>query len=210
MTKRDYYEVLGVGRDASDDEIKKAYRRLAVQYHPDKNPGDHQAEESFKEATEAYEALKDPAKRRRYDQFGHAAFGQGAGPGAGGFGGFDLSDALRAFMRDFGGFGDFDDLFGGRRGRGQRMHRGQDLQVRLPLTLEEIATGVEKKIKLNKLKSCEECGGSGAFGRGSQFVSDLRRGLRNPTGLTEYSRSVCKRHRVSSVQWRRRDHCHTL
>jgi molecular chaperone DnaJ len=162
MTKRDYYEVLGVGRDASDDEIKKAYRRLAVQYHPDKNPGDHQAEESFKEATEAYEALKDPAKRRRYDQFGHAAFGQGAGPGAGGFGGFDLSDALRAFMRDFGGFGDFDDLFGGRRGRGQRMHRGQDLQVRLPLTLEEIATGVEKKIKLNKLKSCEECGGSGA------------------------------------------------
>jgi len=162
MTKRDYYEVLGVGREAADDEIKKAYRRLAVQYHPDKNPGDQQAEESFKEATEAYEALKDPAKRRHYDQFGHAAFGQGAGPGAGGFGGIDLSDALRAFMRDFGGFGDFDDLFGGRRGRGRQMHRGQDLQVRLPLTLEEIARGVEKTIKLNKLKTCEGCSGSGA------------------------------------------------
>jgi molecular chaperone DnaJ len=163
MSPRDYYEVLGVPKSASGDDIKKAYRKLAVQHHPDKNPGDKTAEEKFKEATEAYEVLKDDAKRRQYDQYGHAAF-SGPGGGAGGFGGmggFDLSDALRAFMRDFGGFGDFSDLFGGGR-RGRRVVRGQDLQVRLPLTLEEIATGVEKKIKLNKLKKCEACGGSGA------------------------------------------------
>ena len=163
MSKRDYYEVLGVSKSATDEEIKKAYRKLAVQFHPDKNPGDARAEESFKEATEAYEVLKDPAKRRQYDQMGHAAFSQGPGAGAQGFGGFDVSDALRAFMRDFGGFGDLDDLFGGggRRG-GRRRVRGQDLQVRLPLTLEEIASGVEKKIKLNKLKECDSCNGSGA------------------------------------------------
>jgi molecular chaperone DnaJ len=164
MTKRDYYEVLGVSREASLDDLKKAYRKLAVRYHPDKNPGDKHAEESFKEATEAYEVLKDPAKRQQYDQFGHAAFGgPGAGPaGFGGFGGFDLSDALRAFMRDFGGFGDFEDLLGGRRGQRRRAQRGQDLQVRLPLSLEEIAAGVDKKIKLNKLKACGVCKGSGA------------------------------------------------
>jgi molecular chaperone DnaJ len=163
MSKRDYYEVLGVSRGASEEEIKKAYRKLAVLHHPDKNPGDHKAEERFKEATEAYEVLKDAHKRRQYDQLGHAAFSQGPGPGGQGFGGFDVSDALRAFMRDFGAFGDVDDLFGsGGRGRGRRRSRGQDLQVRLPLTLEEIATGVEKKIKLNKLKECDVCGGTGA------------------------------------------------
>jgi len=166
MAKRDYYEVLGVDRSASEDDIKKAYRKLAVQFHPDKNPGDKSAEEKFKEATEAYEVLKDASKRRQYDQFGHAAFaGPQAGPGGfGGFGGFDLSDALRAFMRDFGGFGDVEDIFGGgvRRSRARRAQRGQDLQVRLPLTLEEIASGVEKKIKLNKLKPCDACKGSGA------------------------------------------------
>jgi molecular chaperone DnaJ len=166
VTKRDYYEILGVSRDASVEDLKKAYRKLAVKHHPDKNPGDKAAEEKFKEATEAYEALKDPEKRRQYDQFGHAAFSAGpSGPGGfGGYGGFDISDALRAFMRDFGGFHDLDDLFagGGRRGRGRRTQRGQDLQVRLPLTLEEIATGVEKKIKLNTLKQCDRCGGSGS------------------------------------------------
>ena len=162
MTKRDYYEVLGVSRSASEEEIKKAYRKLAVKYHPDKNPGNQQAEEHFKEATEAYEVLKDPGKRRQYDELGHAAFSQGPGPASQGFGGFDLSDALRAFMRDFGGFGGVDELFGtSGRGRGRRQ-RGQDLQVRLPLSLEEIATGVEKKIKLNKLKACDVCHGSGA------------------------------------------------
>jgi molecular chaperone DnaJ len=164
MSNGDYYEILGLSKGASEDDIKRAYRKLAVQYHPDKNPGNQEAEERFKEATEAYEVLKDAQKRAQYDQFGHAAFSRGTGGGAqGGFGGFDISDALRAFMRDFGGFSDLGDVFGGGgRGRGRRAQRGQDLQVRLPLTLEEIATGVEKTIKLNKLKSCEGCGGSGA------------------------------------------------
>jgi len=160
MTKRDYYEVLGLERGATEEEVKKAYRRLAVKYHPDKNPGDNSAEERFKEATEAYEVLKDPQKRQGYDRYGHAAFAQGVG--AGGFAGFDLSDALRAFMRDFGGFGDvFDDLFGG--GRASRRGgpaRGQDLRVQLPLTLEEIATGVTKKIRIQRLVRCDRCGGS--------------------------------------------------
>lgn len=167
MSKRDYYEILGVSQGSSTEELKKAYRKLALKYHPDKNPGDAKAEERFKEATEAYEILKDQGKRQQYDQFGHAAFSQGVPGGAGsaGFGGFDLSDALRAFMQDFGGFGsDFGDKFGAgvRRGRGRRGQRGQDLQVRLPLTLEEIASGVSKKIKLNHLKECDVCKGSGA------------------------------------------------
>jgi len=164
MDKRDYYEVLELERDAAVDEIKKAYRRQAVKYHPDKNPGDKTAEDKFKEATEAYEILKDPQKRAAYDQYGHAAFAQGTGPGAGhGFGGFDLSDALRAFMRDFGGFGGaFDDLFGGGDSRRGGPGRGQDLRVRLPLTLEEIAAGVTKKLKVRRLVTCSRCGGEGA------------------------------------------------
>jgi molecular chaperone DnaJ len=163
MAKRDYYDILGLGRDASEEDIKKAYRKLALQYHPDRNPGNKDAEEKFKEATEAYEVLKDPDKRARYDRFGHVGV-----TGAGGFegfdfGAFDLSDALRAFMRDFGGFGSvFDDFFGTttRTRRGRR--RGQDLQIRLKLTLEEIATGVEKKIKLKRLQKCDACNGTGA------------------------------------------------
>ena len=164
MAKRDYYEILELARDASEDDVKKAYRRQAVKYHPDKNPGDKAAEEKFKEATEAYEVLKDPQKRRAYDQYGHAAFQQGAGGGFGGFGTFDLSDALRAFMRDFGGFGGaFDDLFGGG-GRSQRGGpvRGQDLRIRLPLTLEELAAGTSKKLRIQRLVDCDRCGGSGA------------------------------------------------
>ena len=113
MAKRDYYEVLGLGRDAAEDDIKKAYRKLALQHHPDKNPGNKEAEERFKEATEAYEVLKDPQKRSTYDQFGHAGLGGGAGFGGFDFTSFDLGDALRAFMRDFGGFGSvFDNFFG--------------------------------------------------------------------------------------------------
>lgn len=166
MEKRDYYEVLGVGRDASTDEIKKAYRKQALQYHPDRNPGDTGAEEKFKEATEAYEILRDSDKRARYDQFGHAGLsGAGAG-GFEGFGGFDLSDALRAFMRDFGGFGGFEDFFGAgsrsRGGRGKRVMRGNDLQVRLKLKLSEVADGVSKKIKVNRMVTCSQCAGSGA------------------------------------------------
>ncbi len=161
MSKRDYYEVLGVDRGASEGDIKAAYRKLALKYHPDRNPNDTTAEEKFKEATEAYEVLKDPQKRQAYDQFGHAGLGQG-GPGFADFGGFDIGDALRAFMRDFGGGGSiFDDIFGMGRGGGRRSSRGEDLRVRIPLTLEEIAKGCEKSIRVKRLKQCESCGGSG-------------------------------------------------
>jgi molecular chaperone DnaJ len=161
MAKRDFYDVLGVDRAASEDEIKSAYRKLAMKYHPDRNPGDKQAEENFKEATEAYEVLKDPQNRQQYDQFGHAGLGQGPGGFGGGFG-FDISDALRAFMRDFGGGSMFEDFFGmGGGGQTRRSNRGEDLRVRIPLTLEEIATGVTKKIKVNNLVRCEACDGSG-------------------------------------------------
>lgn len=163
MEKRDYYEVLGVSRSATEEEIKKSYRRLAMKHHPDRNPGDAEAESKFKEATEAYEVLKDSTKRQRYDQFGHAGLGQGAGFPGGGFGfeGFDLSDALRAFMRDFGGGFGFEDLFGGRRS-GQVNNRGRDLQIRIGLTMEEIATGITKKLRVKRLKTCSECSGYGS------------------------------------------------
>ena len=162
MAKRDYYEVLGVARGAAEDEIKKAYRKIAFEQHPDRNPGDAKAEQKFKEATEAYEVLRDSDKRARYDQFGHAATG-GAGPAGADFSGFDLADALRAFMRDFGGdAGGFGDLFGGRATSGPA--RGDDLQVRLKLTLEEIATGVEKKIRVKHLRTCATCEGRGGQG----------------------------------------------
>jgi len=161
MTKRDYYEVLGVSRDATEEEIKKAYRRLAMEYHPDRNPGSKEAEEKFKELAEAYEVLRDPEKRRRYDLYGIEGLKAGGYEGFGGFGaGFDLSDALRIFMSE--GFG-FGDLFGmGRGERGREAPRGTDLQIRLKLTLEEIAEGVEKKLKVKKLIRCPNCQGSGA------------------------------------------------
>lgn len=159
MSNRDYYEVLGVSREASEDEIKKAYRKLAMKYHPDKNPGNSEAEEKFKEASEAYEVLKDSEKRQRYNAYGHAGVKGGHNPFAGVD--FDLSDALRTFMSE--GFG-FGDIFGmGRGGRsGERKIRGSDLQLRMPLSLEEIATGVTKKLRLKKLVKCDECSGSGA------------------------------------------------
>lgn len=163
MTKRDYYEVLGVSKSASEEEIKKAYRKLAMDCHPDRNPGSKEAEERFKECTEAYEILRDPHKKSRYDQFGHS--GLAGTPGFEGFdfSTFDLSDALRAFMRDSGGFGNvFDNFFGSTREAGRNHVRGQDLQLKLMLTLEEIAAGVEKIIKLKHLEKCLECGGTGA------------------------------------------------
>ncbi len=169
MNKRDYYEILSVDRNASKDEIKKAYRKLAFKYHPDKNPGDKASEESFKEASEAYEVLNDAERRSVFDQYGHAGIsGAGArgGDPFGGFGGgagFDLSDALRAFMRDFGGFGGVDDMFGGGRGGARsRNRRGRDLQLKVKLTLMEVAHGVEKQIRVNKQVVCVECSGSGS------------------------------------------------
>lgn len=178
MAKRDYYEVLGVERSADEQTIKSAYRKKAMQFHPDRNPGNKEAEEQFKEATEAYEVLKDPQKKQAYDQYGHAGLGQSGGFGAGGYGGFegfDLSDALRAFMRDFGagsGGGMFDELFGGR----GRSNRGEDLRVRIKLTLEEIATGVEKQIKVNRQVRCDSCGGSGVAAGSSKRTCTTCRG----------------------------------
>ncbi len=167
---RDYYEILGVDRKASKEDIKKAYRKIAMKYHPDKNPGDKEAENKFKEAAEAYSVLSDDDKRRKYDQFGHAGvkggdagFGGAQGFGAGGFG-FDLSDALRTFMEDFGGFGGFEDFFGGgssRRTRRRTSNKGSNLKVKLALTLEEINQGVSKKIKLKRMEACDVCKGEG-------------------------------------------------
>jgi molecular chaperone DnaJ len=156
MSKRDYYETLGVSKGASEEEIKKAYRKLAIKYHPDKNPDDKTAEDKFKEAAEAYEVLSNSEKRQRYDQFGHAGVGGSAG---GGFGGMNMDDIFSQFGDIFGGaFGGFS----GGGGRGRRVARGTNLRVKVKLTLAEIANGVEKKIKVNKHVACKTCSGSGA------------------------------------------------
>ena len=162
--KRDYYEVLGVGRNATDEEIKKAYRKKAIQYHPDKNPGDKEAEEKFKEAAEAYDVLSNKEKRAKYDQFGHAGLDGQAGPDfSGGFG--NLNDILRdLFGGGFGGFGGFSG-FGGdsqRQNAGQRVYKGRDIRVRVRLTLDEIARGTEKEIQIERNVPCPDCGGKGA------------------------------------------------
>ncbi|MEZ7875100.1 MAG: molecular chaperone DnaJ [Bacteroidales bacterium] len=164
MAKRDYYEVLGVTKGASAEEIKKAYRKMALKYHPDKNPGDKQAEENFKEAAEAYDVLSNPDKKARYDQFGHA--GMNAGGGGGGFSGagFSMEDIFSQFGDifggHFGGFGGFGGFSGSRGGR--RVNKGSDIRIRVKLDLKEIAKGTEKKIKINKQVSCHECSGKGA------------------------------------------------
>jgi molecular chaperone DnaJ len=166
MSKRDYYEVLGVAKGVSEAELKKAYRTLAMKYHPDRNKGDADAEKKFKEAAEAYEILRDPQKRAQYDQFGHAGLG-----GQGGFGGggmdFDVEDIFSRFGDIFGGGFFGDDIFGGGRGRSRGRRRepgtpGSDLKIRIPLTLEEIAFGTEKKLKVKKQLNCDTCSGTGA------------------------------------------------
>lgn len=166
MAKRDYYEVLGVEKNASADEIKKAYRKAAVKYHPDKNPGDKEAEEKFKEAAEAYDVLSDDQKRARYDQFGHAGMEGGAGGFGGGFsgGGFTMEDIFRNFGDIFGGHfgGGFGGFGGGSSSRGRSVNRGSDLRVKVRLSLKEIAEGCTKKIKIAKQVACDECGGTGA------------------------------------------------
>jgi molecular chaperone DnaJ len=166
MSKRDYYDVLGVSRQADASEIKSAYRKLAIKYHPDKNPGDAQAEENFKEAAEAYEILSIPEKKQRYDQFGHA----GNSGGFGGAGGMNMDDIFSQFGDIFGGGNPFESFFGGGGGRssgGRRVQKGTNLRIKVKLTLEEIAKGVEKKVKVNKQVVCHTCDGSGAKDKSS-------------------------------------------
>ena len=182
MAKRDYYEVLGVDKNASPDELKKAYRKLALQYHPDRNPGDKEAEEKFKEAAEAYDVLSNPDKKARYDQFGHAGV-----DGAYGQGGMDMNDIFSQFGSIFGdlfggGFTGFSGGFGG--GSQRRVLRGSNLRIKVKLTLEEIDRGCEKKIKVSKYVPCKTCGGTGARDgkletcqhcHGSGVVTEVRR-----------------------------------
>ena len=186
MSKRDYYEVLGVPRGASAEDIKKAYRKLALQNHPDRNPNNKEAEERFKEAAEAYEVLGEPDKRQRYDQYGHAGMrGTDFRPFT------DANDVFSTFGDIFGG-GIFDEVFGGGRSRQRQRTRqpgtpGSDLRVRIKLTLEEIASGVEKKLKIQKYKRCETCGGGGARTAGSTVTCTVCNG----TGeIRQVSRTV--------------------
>jgi len=181
MTKRDYYEILGVSRNATQEEIKKAYRQKALQYHPDRNPGDKEAEEKFKEAAEAYEVLSDPEKRARYDRYGHAGV-----KGSGGFTeGMTIEDIFRHFedvFSDF-GFGGFGTFGSGTSKR--NYNRGSNIRVKVKLTLEEIAKGVEKKLKVSKYIRCESCNGTGAKNGTSYITCSTCRGTGHYTRVTQ-------------------------
>src|SRR3989442_15639536 len=164
MSAGDYYAVLGVGRDASEAEVKKAYRKLAMTHHPDRNKGEKAAEEKFKQVTEAYEVLSDPEKRATYDRYGEAGLRGGAGGGGGGFGfaHFDLSEALNVFMRDFGGLGGFDAIFGGGERTRRDRNRGEDLKVALKLTRAGVGAGTPKAVKVRTLERCAPRARTGA------------------------------------------------
>lgn len=181
MSKRDYYEILGVDKNATAEEIKKAYRKKAIQYHPDKNPGNKEAEEMFKEAAEAYEVLSDPDKRSRYDRYGHSGVGGSAGGGFGG--GMSMDDIFSHFGDIFGGFGGFSG-FGGSGRSSRRVNKGSNLRVKVSLTLAEIAKGVEKKIKVKKYVSCTHCNGTGAAGGTAYSTCSTCRGTGQVTRIT--------------------------
>lgn len=197
MEKRDFYEVLGVEKTASDDEIKRAYKKMAIKYHPDRNPGDKVAEEKFKEAAEAYDVLHDPDKRARYDRFGAEGL-NGAGAGFSGQN-MDMDDIFSMFGDIFGGHAGFSGFggFSGNSQAGQRQYRGSDMRVRMRLSLKDIYTGISKKIKLKKYVTCSECNGSGCEGHsqmetcpqrhGSGYVNKVRQSL---FGMMQ-TQSVC-------------------
>ncbi len=166
MAKRDFYEILGVGKNADEAEIKKAYRQMAIKFHPDKNPGDKASEEKFKEAAEAYEILSNPDKKAKYDRFGHEGIGSSGGHGPGGH--MNMDDIFSQFGDIFGSEGStFGSFFGGGGGGGQRQRVGSNIRIKVKLTLQEIANGAEKKLKINKQVSCNTCGGSGAKDKNS-------------------------------------------
>lgn len=183
MAKKDYYDILEVSRDASQDEIKKGYRKQALKYHPDKNPGDKNAEDHFKQAAEAYEVLRDPNKRSKYDRYGHAAF---ENAGAGGFGGgMTMEDIFAQFGDIFGGFGDFGfGGFGSSSRRGGGVTRGSNLRVKVKLNLGEIVNGVEKKIRVKKYVPCESCNGTGAKDGDSKTTCSTCHGSGQVTRVT--------------------------
>jgi molecular chaperone DnaJ len=160
MAKKDYYELLGVDKNANADELKKAYRKLAIKYHPDKNPGDKEAEEKFKEIAEAYSVLSDPDKKARYDRFGHQ--GVGGGFNGGGAGGFNMEDIFSQFGDIFGDSSPFSSFFGGGGGGRRAVRKGSDLRIKLKLNLEDVANGVEKKIKVKRYVACKTCSGNGS------------------------------------------------
>jgi molecular chaperone DnaJ len=184
MTKRDFYEILEVQKTASADEIKKAYRKQALKFHPDRNPGDKSSEDKFKEAAEAYEILSDPQKKARYDQFGHAGVNGAAGGGYGGGGGMTMDDIFSHFGDIFSdlGFGGFSSRGGGRGSR--HVNRGTNLRVKVKLTLSEIDKGVEKKLKVAKYISCDECSGTGAKGGSAYSTCSTCRGAGQVTRVT--------------------------
>lgn len=183
MGKRDYYEVLGVSKNATKEEIKKAYRKQALKFHPDKNPGDKVSEENFKEAAEAYEVLSNDEKKARYDRYGHAGVG-GASQGNYGGAGMTMEDIFSSFGDIFGdAFGGFGGFSGGGR-RGKRVNKGSNLRVKVKLTLQEIAAGTEKKIKVHKYVSCDSCGGSGAADASSETTCSTCHGSGHVTRIT--------------------------
>jgi molecular chaperone DnaJ len=186
MSKRDFYEILEVSKDATPEELKKAYRKQAIKFHPDKNPGKKDTEEKFKEAAEAYEVLSDPNKRQRYDQFGHAGLGNGGGHSGFSGGGMSMEDIFSHFGDIFGGGGNdpFSSIFGGGGRRGKTVNRGSNLRVKVKLTLEEIAHGVEKKIKVNKYIACNTCKGTGAKGGSSYSTCPTCRGTGHVSRVT--------------------------